>query len=289
MRKGLSLVSLLVIASVFISTAAISQESGTQGYFVETERFVLEWRDVPDSTEVEAVTVEAKNIYERVVEILGVRPVGRIAIVLGGFAERPGGIREYARVDSTGRILLFKFVPDFNNYFTALAHEMVHVFRFDRRWTADWFFEEGFAEFVALRADPSLAGFPWFDYPVALVAGQWVAEGADIPLILLREHHRDLNLKCGAQSYALRAAFFDWLGRTFGDEAVLQAANEANAGALEDYERFFGKPFEQLAVDWRKDLLADFREIHDGDALAKKYRTESPAKYQRVCIDSKDF
>lgn len=289
MRKVLLLVLLMFVAGGIGPAVDAADEDGNRGLRVETERLVLEWTELPDSTEVAAVTAEAIDIYQSVVGLLGIRPEGRVTIVLGGFAEKPGGKREYPRVDSMGRILLFKFVPDYNNYFTALAHELVHVFRFHRRREADWFFEEGFAEFVALRADSSLAGFPWFDFPVTIVAGQWLAEGADIPLSLLRERHRDLNSKCGAQSYALRAAFFDWLGRTFGDSAVFQAANETNAGALEDYEKFFGKPFAQLEAEWRSGLLTDFREIHDGSLLARKYRRESPIKYQEVCIEGEDF
>jgi hypothetical protein len=280
---------LALLCSVAIGTSAEAQEGSARGFRVETEGLILEWRERPDSTEVEAVTAEVSEVYDRVAELLDVRPEGKVTIVLGGAAERPGENREYPRVDSMGRVLLFKFIPDFHNYFTALAHEMVHRFRFHRRGAADWFFEEGFAEFVALRVDPSLAGFPWFDFPVAIVAGQWVAEGTDIRLTLLRGRHRELNLKCGAQSYALRAAFFDWLGINFSDERVLQAASKENAGAVEDYESFFGKPFEQLTVDWREALLAEYRERSDADALAKAYREESPIKYQRVCAEGEDF
>ncbi len=111
----------------------------------------------------------------------------------------------------------------------------------------------------------------------------------DVPLSELREQHRDLNLPCRAQSYSLRSAFFDWLGRTFGDEVVIQAANAVPAGELSDYEKFFGRPFEELELDWRKALLAEYRAIPEVDELAKKYRLESPTQYQRVCSAGKDF
>jgi hypothetical protein len=247
------------------------------------------WEVEPDSMEIEAVIAEANKLYERIANLLGEYSKGRITIVLGGEAERPGGQREYPRVDSKSRILLFKFTPEFSNYFNALAHEMVHVFRFDRRWSADWFFEEGFAEFIALRVDSSLAGFPWFEYSIPLVAGQWVAKGQDIPLTLLRSKHRELNQPCGAQSYALRAGFFDWLGREFGDKVVIQAGSEVHAGTLADYEKFFGKPLEQLELDWRTAILAEYHLIADVDILAQKYREESPIKYQRVCSEGEDF
>ena len=280
---------LLLFVCIFGTGTSSSRETVEQGFRVEIDQFVLIWEVEPDSMEIKAVAAEANKLYVRITNLLGEYTEGKITIVLGGPAERPGGQREYPRVDSKGRILLFKFTPDFNNYFSALAHEMVHVFRFDRRWTADWFFEEGFAEFIALRVDSSLTGFPWFDYPTALVAGQWVAKGQDIPLTLLRAKHRELNQPCGAQSYALRAAFFDWLGRTFGDKVVIQAGSEVHAGALGDYKKFFGKPFEQLELDWRTALLAEYDRIADVDILAQRYRQESPIKYQRVCSEGEDF
>jgi hypothetical protein len=266
-----------------------SQEGGAQGLRIETEHLVLEWVDAPDSLEVEGVKAEASRLYASVAARLGEEPEGKVTIVLGGFAERPGGGREYPRVVAARRVLLFKFVPDYRNYFGALAHELVHVTRFDRRRTADWFFEEGFAEFVALRADTSLAGFPWFDFPVTVVAGQWLAAGEDIPLIELSKRHDELNQKCGAQGYALRASFFDWLGRTHGDDVVLRASREAHAGALEDYEKFFGKPFGQLEQDWRSAVLAEYEATPGAGALAQRFRRESPVKYQKVCLDGVDF
>ena len=289
MIRPIRLVVLSLLASVLAATVCPAQESAKAGRLVETDHLLLQWVDSPTPEEVELATAVSTKLYGRVAELLGQQhPEGKITIVFGGDAERPGRRREYPRVDWMGRVLLFKFIPDFDNHFTALAHELVHAFRFDRRGTADWFFEESFAEFVALRADPSLAGFPWFDAPITVVAGQWLAKGEDIPLSTLRERHREVNLPCRAQSYTLRSAFFDWLGRTFGDETVIRAAKETPAGALADYERFFGKPFEQLEQDWRRALLAEYRAIPEVDELAAKYR-ESPIKYMRVCAAGKDF
>jgi hypothetical protein len=266
-----------------------AEEVDGEVFRIETEHLTLEWVETPDTTEVKASTAKAKKLYEGVAALLDDRSGKRITIIFGGPAERPGGEREYPRVDPFGRILLFRFTPDFNNYFGALAHELVHAFRFERRFGADWFFEEGFAEFVALRADPSLDGYPWFAFPITVVAGQWVAAGEDIPLSILRERHKELNLLCGAQSYALRSAFFDWLGKTYGDDAVFTAAGTTPAGALLDYEEFFESSFGDLEREWRAEMLLQYQAYPGGAELAKKYRTESPIQYQHVCTAGEDF
>ncbi len=278
----------LLAAWILAAAAGLGAPPEETRHRVETDRLVIEWTVDPSEGEVEGVKAEATRTYEAVAEILGERPDWKVEIVMGGPAERDGR-RDYPRVDGRGRIRLFTFVPDWNNYFGALAHEMVHAFRFQRRLTADWFFEEGFAEFVALRADPSLAGFPWFDHPVRLVAGQWIASGDDIPIAMMRDRHRELNLPCRAQTYALRSAFFDWLGRTYGDDTVVRMGKEPSAGRLEDYEKFFGLPFDQLAARWRADLLDAFRAMPDGETAARTYRRESPIQYQKVCAAGTDF
>jgi len=285
--RTMSIVLSLVAIAVAASSAA--SEAGVPAYRAETGHCVLEWSDKPDSAEIEWMSREAATLYRRVAELLGEQPADKITILLEGPAERADGRRDYPRVDSQGRIHLFKFGPDAGSYLSALAHEMVHAFRIDRIRTADWFFEEGFAEFVALRADPSLAGFPWFDFPVTIVAGQWVAAGQGIPLSALRERHGQLNMACRAQSYSLRSSFFDWLGRTHGDKVVIATAKMQPAGSLTDYEKFFGKPFEELEREWRKALMAEYRAIPDADVLAKEFRQASPIQYQPVCSAGKDF
>jgi len=262
---------------------------GGDEYRVETEHLVLEWSYVPDTTEIAEVRTVATEAYDQVAELLGEQPERKVWILLRGPSERPDGTRDFPRVDPLGRIQLFRFTPDVQSYFGALAHEMVHAFRFDRRVAADWFFEEGLAEFVALRADSPLSGFPWFEYPVVVVAGQWVAGGQDIPLSTLRERHDELNSLCTAQSYALRSAFFDWLGKAYGDESVLEAARAEPAGALADYERIFGAEFDQLVLDWRESVLAEYGSVSGVEDLAERYRVKSPIRYQHVCLAGEDY
>lgn len=280
------MVAMTIVAST--PSSSPSQEP-SHGARVETEHLVLEWTEVPDTIEIAAVTSVATRLHGRIADLLGDRPDHKITIVLGGAAERPDGKREYPRVDSRGRVLLFRFRPQFESYLDALGHELVHAFRFANRFTSDGFFEEGLAEFIELRVNPSLAGFPWFDYPVSLVAGQWVAAGEDIPLPLLHEKHRQLNLGCRAQSYALRSAFFDWLGESRGDSLVLAAARAPSPGALTDYAKYFGKPLPALAGEWREALLATYLANPDADSLALSYRRDSPIRYQGVCAEGREF
>lgn len=142
---------------------------------------------------------------------------------------------------------------------------------------------EGFAEFVALRVNEETRGFPWYGFPVDLVAGQWVAAGADLPLPMLRERHGELNLPCKLQVYALRGSFFDDLGRRFGAATVLAMAARERAGALEDYREILGADLETLAAAWRERLLERYAAIADAAAQAARYRSASPAQYQVVC------
>lgn len=256
----------------------------------ETEHLVLYW--APGALSEEGL-VAAERLGERhysnIASILGHEPQLAVTIVFEGPAEQPDGRWGYPRVDGFGRIHLYRFGPTDDSYFSALAHEMVHVFRIHRRPHHDWFFEEGFAEFIARRVDDNLSGFPWYGFDPVLVAGHWVAGEEDIPIVALRERHDELNQPCKLQSYALRYSFFDYLGRTFGDEAVVRASAVEEAGALPDYEEFFGSDFAELASSWRSDLLSRYGEIEGARELSARYRTESPAQYQHVCAHGSDY
>jgi hypothetical protein len=158
--------------------------------------------------------------------------------------------------------------------------------RIGRTGTRDWFFEEGLAEFIALRMDDPLRGFPWYGVPVIVAAGQWVAEDKDIPLTMLRDDHKKINQPCKTQSYTLRSSFFDYLGQTYGDHAVLGMAKQEDAGAQGDYEKFFEKEFDALAAEWRIDLLASFEAIEDSKAQGAHYLKETPIQYMPACDKS---
>lgn len=275
----------ITLLLLLLATPAVGQEMASR----ETEHLVLQWPgDVIDEAGLDMAARRGEQLYGAIAGMLGYEPRFPVTIVLEGPAERPDGSRGYPRVDGFGRIHLFQFGPDHASWFNALAHELVHVFRIHRRPHHDWFFEEGFAEFVARRVDDSLDGFPWYGFDPVLVAGQWIAAGEDLSLSDLRANHEELNLPCKLQSYALRYSFFDYLGRTFGDEKVIAMSNAERAGGLDDYSQTFGLDFGQLASAWRMDLMARYHEIEGREELAHAYRTGSPAQYQPVCNPKED-
>ena len=274
--------------TIIAFTLALSSRAAENGQRrVETEHLIIEWAEGESMRAVELAEVVGEKFYAEVAEMLGYEPPAKVTVLLNGDAERPDGSWGYPRVDSFARIHLYRYTSEDDSYFNALAHELVHVFRFGRA-NKDWFFEEGFAELVALRVDESLDGFPWFGFPVDLVAGQWLAGGAGIPLMKLQQDHRALNQPCKAQSYSLRSAFFDWLATTYGDDTVLEMASEERAGKLKDYKRFFGSGLGELEQAWETALLAQYEALENAQALTQQYR-RSPIKYQRVCKSGKDF
>jgi hypothetical protein len=256
---------------------------------IETEHLIIDWKeDAASKAVLDMARDRGETSYAALREMLGHEPKAKIVISLEGSAQRPDGSWGYPRVDGWGRILLYQYTEEPESTFNALAHEMVHVFRLQPTPHHDWFLEEGFAEFVARRVDPSPDGFPWYGFPVDVVAGQWIARGEGIPLAVLRESHRDLNLQCKAQSYSLRSSFFLYLGDTHGDTAVLKMANREQAGAPDDYPLFFEHSFDTLVVAWQEALMKSYESIENVDDLAKRYR-ESPVQYMQVCWKGREF
>ena len=169
--------SAIFILLIMVLSPSIDRVSAEERNRLETKRLIIEWGEGTVTNEIEAAKREGGRFYSALREMLDHEPKSKITILLRGPFEQPDGRRGYPHVDSGGRIHLFRFGPTYRSYFSALAHEMVHVFRRHRRPHADWFFEEGFAEFVALRVDPSLRGFPWYDFPVIVAAGQCEKSG----------------------------------------------------------------------------------------------------------------
>jgi len=283
-------IPIFVCLTLLLPRFAIAQDEAAEKKRVETDHLIIEFEPgAVSDVGLETMQVDGEKFYAAIYEMLGYEPPNKIVILMLGPAERPDGSWGYPHVDSWGRIHLYRFGPTHHSYFSALAHEMVHVFRIQRKPHNDWFLEEGFAEFVALRVDSSLAGFPWYDTPITIAAGQWVAIGEDIPLRTMRENHRELNQPCKAQTYSLRSAFFDYLGKAYGDDVVLKLADQERAGELADYEKLFGKEFDAMVMEWREHLLAEYNQIEDVENLARRYREESPIQYMPVCREGEDF
>jgi hypothetical protein len=273
----------VVLAATMAIGAGSGREAGASDRRLETEHLAIEWIEGVSDPEVAAVAERGEALYPKLVALLGQAPAKKIAVHLAGPGLVPNMPPRVPNVDMDGRVTLYRFEPGPDAYTEKLAHELVHVFRIHRAPTADWFFEEAFAELVSLRVSESLAGFPWYDTPIVVAAGQWLAAGEDIPLTTAREQHWKLQLGCRPQAYTLRTAFFDWLARTYGEDALLRMARQPRAGELADYAEIFGAPFAKLEARWRTELLEAYRAYPDVDAAAVRYRAHTPIQYQPVC------
>ena len=272
------------------TTTPLMAAGGDMTHRVETEHLKIEWKEGDASADaVEMAQRQGERFYSAIHNLLGRQPDVKLVILLEGTAQRPDGSGGYPHVDSWGRIHLFRFGPTPHSYFSALAHEMVHAFRFHRMPHHDWFFEEGLAEMVARRVDDSLDGFPWYGFSPTLVAGQWIKSGEAIHLAELRANHHALNLRCKAQSYALRGSFFDYLAKTYGVDRVVAMASEPRAGTLGQYTKYLGKSFETLVSEWRSLLEAELESMANAEELARRYRTETPVQYMEICREGASF
>ena len=202
------------------------QEPGLTGFDkqVETRHFIIVWR-TPETrpAEVETAKTQAESFFARISEYIGASraPTEKLIVILEGEAKQQEGQRKgpskngyrVPHVDRQGRIHLYRY---FGNYFEALSHEMVHAFRMQTNHWKDGFFEEGFASLIGDALQPDKKGFPRYGVPLTVVAGHWIVSAEDIPLMILKQQHRQISLKCMAQSYSLRASFFKYLQDQFG-------------------------------------------------------------------------
>jgi len=268
---------------ILCTSVTFAQESGYK-YFAETEHLRFAWDDTAVAGEgLEVLKQDGEKYYAAIKKMLGEVDNKKVTVLLEGPAERADGSWGYPRVDGFGRVHLYRFGPTWHDYQGAYAHEMVHAMRFWRMPHYDWFFEEGLAEFIALRIDDDLRGFPWYGFPVNLVAGQWLVASEGIPLATIKDNHGQINLPCKAQTYSLRSAFFDYLGRNYSDDAVLTMARQDQSGISEDYKKYLGSDFQSLAIEWRAQLLSSYAKIEYVDSLATVYRKEAPIRYMPVC------
>jgi hypothetical protein len=109
------------------------------------------------------------------------------------------------------------------------------------------------------------------------------AAGGDIPIRDLWKDDRTVRRRCMIQAYLQRESFFAFLARRFGLGSVIELVYDLNPNDEASWVEAFGLPFDGLAAAWREDLLAAWEATPDREALARRYRTESPARYQPFC------
>jgi hypothetical protein len=225
--------------------------------------------------EMETVIAVAETLLVRLSDFVGTNnmPSNKIHIVLDGNWRSPG---PYTEADGT--IHLFRYPDDQGGYRALLAHELVHSTRKDYqqsastwRWQTFGFFEEGFAEFVAMRIDPEKTSFPLFGYDEDAIVGHWVVNSEHVPMNVLRMYHSELNLLCQYQAYPTRSSWFRHLHDIYGKDAVLNLAYTEVEPTTDAVRAMTGIGLEELDSRWEQWVAARYAEMPDASAIAEEY------------------
>jgi len=259
-----------------------------EGYALrhETDQIVLLSREgEPNASRLAAMATELGEYAVRVRELLGSdrAPDVQLVVVLDGPGLTGEGPPSIPHVDRHGRIFLYWYRESASDYLVSAAHEMVHAYRRAARTRYNGFSEEGLAQAIALRAAPEGGGFPRYGTPIAVAAGHLVAAGSDIPIRDLWKNDVTVRRRCMIQAYLQRESFFAFLAHRFGPGSIIKLVYDLNPNDEASWVEAFGSPFDGLAAAWREDLLTAWEATPDREALAHRYRSESPARYQPFC------
>jgi len=257
-----------------------------EGYALryETDRIILLAREgEPNASRLAAMAAELGEYALRVRELLGadLAPDVQLVVALDGAGQT--GPPNIPHVDRLGRVFLYWYREGASDYLVSAAHEMVHAYRRAGRTRYAGFSEEGLAQAIALRASPEGGGFPRYGTPITVAAGHLAAAGSDISIRDLWKNDRTVRRRCMIQAYLQRESFFAFLARRFGLGSVIKLVYDLNPNDEASWVEAFGLPFDGLAAAWREDLLATWEATPDREALVRRYRTESPARYQPFC------
>lgn len=218
--------------------------------------------------------------------------VEKFDVLLEGKSIEPGLPPHYPSVDDFGIIHLYTFLGPGSIYLQGLPHEIVHAFRNKVRYLHNvqikdtyngfGFIEEAFAEFVSQAIDPSSISFVHYGFPRQIVAGYWLTTNQDIPLEVLWRHH-EINSRCVAQAYPLRASFFFYLEQKYGRNAVFKLANSQKAVTEEVFLSVFKKNLSTLVAEWRPWAIDQFNKTTDHEQILKTWHDNTPIKFFPVC------
>jgi len=260
-------------------------------YLEESEHFILHTTsDHASKSEVRKVLEAGEILFEEISKILGPErtPTDRIPVHLEGDFVDQGPY-----VDFEG-IHLFRYSKKEGGYLALLAHEIVHTF--NGKWFAQmeawaWptykFFDEGFAEFIAQKVDPSKQGFPFYGYPEDVVVGSLVASGNYIPFDTLRKHHDALNQKCNLQTYPQRASWFTHLDERFGREAVFAIVFPSEEPTSEVVKDLAGISLVELDNMWETWIISRFEKIANREGISAAYLNR--VSWYKPCIAGRDY
>jgi hypothetical protein len=259
-----------------------------EGYALrhETDRIVLLASEGElNASRLAAMATELGEYAVRVRELLGSNraPDVQLVVVLDGRGQTGDGPPRIPHVDRPGRIFLYWYREGASDYLVSAAHEMVHAYRRAARTRYAGFTEEGLAQAIALRASPEGGGFPRYGTPIPVAAGHLVAAGSDIPIRDLWKNDVTVRRRCMIQAYLQRESFFAFLADRFGLGSIIELVYDLKPNDEASWVAAFGSSFDGLAAAWRSDLLAVWEATPDREALAHRYRSESPARYQPFC------
>jgi hypothetical protein len=259
-----------------------------EGYALrhETDRIVLlALEGEPNESRLEAMAAELGEYAARVRGLLSSdrAPDVQLVVVLDGPGQPGDAPPNIPHVDRSGRIFLYWYREGASDYLVSAAHEMVHAYRRAARTRYAGFSEEGLAQAVALRASPAGGGFPRYGTPIAVAAGHLMAAGSDIPIRDLWKNDGTVRRRCMIQAYLQRESFFAFLADGFGLGSIIELVYDLNPNDEASWVEAFGSPFDRLVAAWREDLPAAWEATLDREALARRYRAESPARYQPFC------
>lgn len=181
-------------------------------------------------------------------------------------------------VDDEGTIHLWRFSKSEGGYHALFTHELVHAMGYDslvapaleKSGSHAGFYLEGWAEYVAILANPDKTGFPLFGFDEDVVVGHWLQQGGPT-LAELRARHEELNLTCQGQSYILRASWFRYVDEQIGREALWKLAATPEGLHPESVERILGDSLERVDADWKAWASARYQAHPDADAQAQAY------------------
>ncbi len=268
------------------SRAPIAAEPSGYALRHTTDQVVLLARDDdPNEARLPQIADALGEFATRVRALLGAEraPDVQLVVVLDGPGTNADGPPRVPHVDRPGRIFLYWYASDASDYLVSAAHEMVHAYRRAARTPYTGFTEEGLAQAVALRTSPDGGGFPRYGFPMAAAAGHIVAAGTDLPIRDLWKNDVTVRRRCMIQAYLQREAFFAFLADRFGLASIIELVYDLDPRTEEAWVHAFGTAFDGLADAWRVDLLAAWEATPDREALAHRYRSESPARYQPFC------
>lgn len=267
----------------------------------KTSHFIIKKRPeiILTGDETKALIDTLEIGYQKVSTFLGEKANSQIIfnVLLDGEGLPENQMPNYPSVDSDATIRLYHFPGPGSAFLQGLPHELVHAFRNDLRKYHEsvndylkgyGFVEEGFAEFVATLVHPSNVSFPRYGYPLEIVTNYWFLNNSEIPLDVLFNHH-EINPKCVAQAYPLRASFFTFLYQAFGKEKLFALAYYAKPYSIATFKEIYGKPFDSLNNEWKLWAAQQYDQYENNKNLLQDFTDKTPIKYFPVCESGKDW